>query len=358
MPDVFVAKDVSTIEIHLESFVLHTVRLEPKQQMSGAISSNLTANPKIIIEARDGETVGFGEVSLVSDKNYTPYTLEECMLVYRSRKTEIFSSAKNLASWDNFLFDLLGKDFPALSFGLSEALWDLAARKQNLPLTTLYGATTQSACAVRKVIGSNDTLTQVKKAIALGYKSIKVKVTSDTKPEDLQAVKLAVGIIPLSIDCNQCEYDAGFLDRVGFEFIEEPAKVYNFSTPICYDETISRQDDFTNIPANIILNIKPFRLGTISKARKVLETIGREKRKWFIGGMFESGIGRSHLIALVAGYKNLDQLAHDLSSPLDTYQEDLIMRPLAVNENSEICIGSGVGIGSELNRDALVRAKL
>jgi O-succinylbenzoate synthase len=256
---------------------------------------------------------------------------------------------------------------------LENAVWDAEARQKQQPLWKLLGGSRQKiACGVS--IGIQDSpeqlLQKIETELAAGYRRIKIKVKPGWDLNVLEKIRGRWADIVLSVDANsaytldQVEHLRKF-DAFNLLMIEQPLwndEIYlhsrlqkSIDTAICLDESIlnARDADFAlEIGACRILNIKVGRVGGFSEAKKVHDVAQRHDVPVWCGGMLESGIGRSHNIAL-STLENF-RLPGDVSASKRYWKEDVIHPEVEVDSDGMIAISDTSGTGYEVRED-LVR---
>lgn len=116
------------------------------------------------------------------------------------------------------------------------------------------------------------------------------------------------------------------------------------SIPLCLDETVASLRTITDVArygaANAVC-IKPVRFGGVRGAVAAIEQANAGHLSCFIGGMFESGLGRS-LIQALAGLPSVDMVSD--TAPADTYleQDPCALTPSA---SGEPLLWSHLGVG-------------
>src|SRR5271154_932123 len=202
---------------------------------------------------------------------------------------------------------------------VENALWDAEAKQKNLPLWKLLGGTrTEISCGVS--IGIQDSVEQlldkIQIELAAGYRRIKLKVKPGWDIKVLERVRSRWPDIVLSCDANsaykldELEHLRKF-DQFNLLMIEQPLwddDIYNHSrlqrnlrTAICLDEAIHHARDAAQAietGACRIINVKVGRVGGFTEARKIHDLCASQNIPVWCGGMLESGVGRSHNIAL------------------------------------------------------------
>lgn len=257
---------------------------------------------------------------------------------------------------------------------LENALWDLEAQRRNLPLWQLLGGVQERIpCGVS--IGIQPTIEQlldtIERELAAGYQRIKLKCKPGWDLEVFAQVRKRWPGILLSCDAN-CAYrlrDADHLkkfDAFNLLMIEQPLWHDDFyyhsvlqqhlETSICLDEAIRNRRDAlaaTELGACRIINIKLGRVGGFSEAIAVHNAAQERGVPVWCGGMLESGLGRSHNIAL-STLENFT-LPGDVSASARYWKDDIIEPEVTVTPEGEIIVPTTPGRGFELRTDLIER---
>jgi O-succinylbenzoate synthase len=128
------------------------------------------------------------------------------------------------------------------------------------------------------------------------------------------------------------------------------------NTSICLDESIrNRRDALAAIAMESchIINIKNGRVGGFSEAIAVHNAAQERGIPVWCGGMLETGIGRSHNIAL-SSLENFS-LPGDVSASGRYWKEDIIEPEVTVSAQGEITVPQTVGRGFEVREDLINR---
>jgi O-succinylbenzoate synthase len=214
----------------------------------------------------------------------------------------------------------------------------------------------------------NVTLKKIQEALDRGYKRIKVKIMKGKELDILKSVRDQFPDIVLSSDANSDYTEKDFdlikkIDRYDLVYLEQPLYhddiIYHsrlakeMSTPICLDESITSPDKAQKAletGACSVINIKEGRLGGIWNSLKVMETVKNFGGHVWIGGMLETGVGRSFNVS-VASLADINYPGD--TSPNDKYfTHDIVKNPFAM-ENGTIKPNKGPGIGVEIDEEYL-----
>jgi O-succinylbenzoate synthase len=252
---------------------------------------------------------------------------------------------------------------------LENALWDAEAQSRQLPLWQLLGGTqTEIACGVS--IGIQDSMEQllekIETELGAGYRRIKVKCKSGWDVNVLERIRGRWPDILLSCDANsaytldQIEHLRQF-DRFKLLMIEQPLWHDDFyfhavlqkqlKTAICLDEAIHGRRDAqaaAELGACRIINVKVGRVGGFGEAIAVHDVARRSKIPVWCGGMLETGIGRSHNIAL-STLPNFT-LPGDVSASKRYWKEDIIDPEVEVSPQGLIDVPQQAGRGFVLKK--------
>src|SRR5438128_6193971 len=273
-----------------------------------------------------------------------------------------------------------GSDAPALfarvrghrmaKGALENALWDAEAQIKNVPLWQLLGGTQkQIACGVSVGIQNSveQLLEKIETELNAGYRRIKVKCKPGWDVEVFEKIRARWPEIVLSCDANsaytldQIEHLKKF-DAFNLLMIEQPLWHDDFyfharlqkqlKSSICLDEAIHGWRDAQaalELGACKIINIKVGRVGGFSEAIAVHNVAHRGGIPVWCGGMQETGIGRSHNIALstLANFT----LPGDVSASKRYWKEDVIEPAVEVTADGAINVPQQAGTGFRVRTD-------
>jgi o-succinylbenzoate synthase len=257
---------------------------------------------------------------------------------------------------------------------LENAVWDLEAQIRQVPLHQLLGGVREVIpCGVS--IGIQPSIEQlldkVETELAAGYQRIKLKCKPGLDLNMFEAVRKRWPGILLSCDANSAYRlrDADHLaefDQFKLLMIEQPLWADDFyfhamlqqrlETAICLDESIrNRRDALAAIEMEScrIINVKLGRVGGFSEAIAIHNATHERRIPVWCGGMLESGIGRSHNIAM-STLENFS-LPGDVSASKRYWVEDIIEPEVTVSPTGEIRVPTTAGRGFEVRTDLIER---
>ena len=263
---------------------------------------------------------------------------------------------------------------PMAKATLENAIWDIEAQREGISLSQLLGGVREVIpCGVSLGIQSSipELLSIIETELAAGYQRIKLKCKPGWDVEVFDHVRNRWPGITLSCDANSAYRlrDADHLvtfDAFDLLMIEQPLWHDDFyyhsmlqkrlQTSICLDESIrNRRDALASIEMEScrIINIKLGRVGGFSEAIAVHNAAQERGIPVWCGGMLESGVGRSHNIAL-STLENFT-LPGDVSASARYWLEDIVEPEITVSTAGEIAIPDTPGRGYEVRTDLVER---
>ena len=255
---------------------------------------------------------------------------------------------------------------------LENAVWDMEAQIDNMPLAELLGGT-RSVIPCGVSIGIQKTpealMDKIAMELAAGYQRIKLKCKPGWDVTIFEAVRKRWPDITLSCDANSAYRMRDFDHIAGWDvfnllMIEQPLWYDDFyfhamlqkrlETRICLDESIrNRRDALAAIDMEScgVINIKVGRVGGFSEAIAVHNAAAERGIPVWCGGMLETGIGRAHNIAL-SSLSNFS-LPGDVSASQRYWTEDIIEPEVTVSAAGEIVVPTSAGSGYVVRKDRI-----
>ncbi len=248
---------------------------------------------------------------------------------------------------------------------LEFAVWDLAAKREGLSLSSLLGGTVKKipvgvSIGIQKDL--NSLLDAVQGYVEEGYRRIKIKIKPGYDIEPVKAIRKHFPDIKLQVDANSIYKleDYGSLkdlDEFNLLLIEQPLAhddIYQHSilqkkikTPICLDESITSPAHALfalDIDACRVINIKPSRVGGLTPARLIHDMCHQRSVPVWCGGMLETGIGRTFNAALASlpGFI----LPGDISANDRYFKRDIVLNPFKLNYDGTLDVPELPGCGA------------
>ena len=307
--------------VRLDRASIHFFDLNLAAGVSGAMQEH-RRRPLWVVELEADGISGFGEISSLELPNYSSewssgsgHLMKKLILPWlMERRVLDFKSL----DW------LVGNG--ASRFGLECALVDLLAKRAGMGLTSFlrllfdtdaYNPTAEMAfgVAIGAASGWSDALKQLEEASRYGARRVKFKVD---RPAALQFLSMSVPkkVSEIVLDFNGClrREDSWLLrelDRLELRFIEEPSSDMDISdylrlskvldTRLFLDESTANRG-FADLARSMCRNnlgfvVKPFRFGSVVRLNNALDLLEKNGISCYLGGMFESAIGRRFLLA-------------------------------------------------------------
>lgn len=360
----------------LGRIALHHVRMRLKTPVSTSFG-NITDKDAILVEVQDADGItGWGETPVFRLPWYSEETIGtslhvmEEFLIPRLLQQEF----RHPGEVDG-IFKPVQRNHMAKA-GLESAVWDLYAKRIHQPLATVLGGRRQQI-EVGVVVGIQpsvgETEKQIENYLINGYKRIKLKIKPGQDVEPVRQIRKAYPKLPLSVDANGSYLLADIrvlqeLDQLDLAMVEQPLAAGDFlghaklqaelKTPLCLDESIATFEA-ARLAAGLnscrIISIKPSRMGGLAPAKQLHDFCLASSIPIWCGGMFETGIGRAHNIAL-STLENFS-LPGDISASARYWDCDVI-EPEIVVKYGQIQVSDCPGIGYEINRNQLKKVTL
>ncbi|OZI12217.1 o-succinylbenzoate synthase [Bacillaceae bacterium SAS-127] len=357
--------------MNIQEVVLRQLKMELKFPFTTSFGT-IQMREFILVEVKDEEgRSGWGESVAFMSPLYSEETLQtnwhmlEDFLIPMLKGKEI-SHPDELTE----LFASIRKNNMAKA-AIEGAVWDLYAKRQNLPLYKCLGGE-RTSIEVGVSIGIQDAIEEllaiVKQHVEEGYKRIKVKIKPGWDVDVIREIRRIYPDIALMADANSAYRLEDLellkqLDEFNLMMIEQPlasddivdhATVQKeLNTPICLDESIHSCEDARKaiqLGSCKIINIKVGRVGGLTESKKIHDLCKEKGVDVWCGGMLEAGVGRAHNVALTT--------LSNFTLPGDTaassrYWEKDIIQPEVIVHDGLITVPETAGIGYEIDLDAV-----
>lgn len=353
------------MDLTIASIELKTIR-EPLKQAFKTSLQTVTERESLIVKVSCTEGLeGFGECVAFSTPWYTEETVTSSRFVIEHvLKPLIMSKTLTSPKQVDEVFSVVKGNRMAKA-AIETAVWDLFAKKREMPLWQMIGGSEKSVPAGVVIASDEDQIGPlVASAVSAGYSRVKIKITPNSNVANLKAL---IGKFPdllFFADANGAFSGESWerllaFDEAGFTLIEQPfgeqewelharAKQY-MATAICLDESICSLKDaeraITEKAADILV-LKMGRLGGWSETLKVVELCRKHSIGMWVGGMIEFGISKAHNLAL-ASLPDIN-LPGDFSASRHFWEQDIIEPEILINNGKvELSKEDGIGYGVE-----------
>jgi O-succinylbenzoate synthase len=334
-------------------------------------SFGITRQRRILLaEVRSEGLTGWGECTAGERPFFSPESTESAWQVIVNELGPMLAASEPEHGGECPAIFRQVRGNPMAKATLENAIWDLEAQREGLPLAQLIGGVRETIqCGVSLGIqpSISELMAVIEKELAAGYQRIKLKCKPGWDVDVFERVRNRWPEIMLSCDANSAYKlrDADHLatfDAFDLLMLEQPLWYDDFyyhsmlqkrlNTPICLDESIRNRRDVlaaTEMESCRIINIKLGRVGGFSEAIAVHNAAQERGVPVWCGGMLESGIGRAHNIAL-STLENFS-LPGDVSASARYWKEDIVEPEITVSSAGEIEIQDSPGRGYEVRTD-------
>ncbi len=360
--------------MQLDRITLREIRLRLKEPFR--ISSGVVQERRILLlELHDADGASeWAECVAGEWPNYSPETIDTAWFAIREWLAPRLLG--KVIGGPEAVHDLLERNVSGHNMAkaaLEMGCYGIAARKQGVSLSSLIGGQRDRVATGISIGIQGDTAALVERAsraVADGYRKIKVKIQPGSDFEYVRAVRLALPPdTDLMADANAAYTldDADHLaalDEFGLIMIEQPlhrddlvrhaALQRRLRTRICLDESITdvaRCEDMVTLGSGRIVNIKPGRVGGYTVARRIHDVCARHGIPVWCGGMFESGVGRAYNVAL-ASLPNFT-LPGDLSPSARYWERDIVTPEWTMDDAGLVRVPrdhAGIGVAVDRGR--------
>ena len=211
---------------------------------------------------------------------------------------------------------------------------------------------------------------RVGRALAEGYRRIKLKVAPGMDLNTLRAVRAAFPAAVLGFDANGTllATDPGFLTTLAGlapVMLEQPFPPDRLDLAaglrerfpelrVCLDESVEGYGELVSahrLGALDELNVKPGRVGGMLEALRLLAYCEGNGIPVWVGGMFETGVGRANSLRLAA--RMPEAQAHDLSPSRRYFPVDVVEEPAEMDAEGFVAVPTTPVTIADANIDAL-----
>jgi O-succinylbenzoate synthase len=338
-------------------------------------SFGVTRNRRVLLaEIHSEGLVGWGECTVGERPHFSGESTDSAWVVITQELGPMLAAENPHHGGDCPRIFNRVRDNRMAKAALENAIWDLEAQREGVSLSRLLGGVRDTIpCGVSLGIQSSipELLAVIERELEAGYQRIKLKCKPGWDVDVFERVRSRWPGIALSCDANSSYllHDADHVlsfDAFDLLMIEQPLWHDDFyfhsmlqkrmKTPICLDESIhNRRDALAAIEMEScrIINIKLGRVGGFSEAIAVHNLSEERGIPVWCGGMLESGVGRSHNIAL-ATLENFS-LPGDVSASARYFAQDIIEPEVTVSREGEIAIPDTPGRGYEVRTELIER---
>lgn len=328
-----------------------------------------TSRKALLIKWTDQDgAVGYGECSCRPDPYYSDEFIDAAQMLVQQFILPRLPACKTYLDLLDLHRTIRGWPFTkaAVEFALHDLLW----RKTGKDLFDYWQTQRISKIPVGISLGIQRSEAQLQEAVArsqaAGYRRLKFKISPRAKVEHFQRVLEASSHELVSFDANGTFYlqDLEKLQQFSAfgNMVEQPfppgrvdflvaARRDIPALKVCLDEEIKSLGDLLmahRLHALDELNLKLGRVGGLFNSLEIADYCLQHQLPCWVGGMFETGIGRSLNLRLASFLPHAQ--AHDLSPSSRYFQEDVLMEDIDMDEHGYIHLDT---CASDVNPDLL-----
>lgn len=333
----------------------------------------------LVVVADEAGHQGIGECSAFAFPNYTPDFCAGAWALLQQLAPRLLGrtvAAGPAALSQAVLGDVRGNHMAQAA--LDEAIWSLAAATQHVSLKKLVGGRLNRV-PVTQSIGIKplkQLADQAQVAWRAGIHQFKVKIKPGWCTDPVRVVRQAVPQATLTVDANGSftEATSGELNQLAsynVASVEQPLPQGQWAqlselhqhlrVPITLDESINSLADVQTLHAlraGVGFNLKLAKVGGITPALAIMRYATAHKLAWWVGGMYDTGVGRALSLAVASCAKATT--VHELTPPQTYLQTDIIKGRLQLTPGGmrvPTVNGSGVQLAAVAADDVVVFTK-
>lgn len=336
-------------------FSFKTIDLRLDQPFTISRGTKATVS-NVFFELTDGSHTGYGEAGPNTRYNEDAAKVTAFMESLPDDFFEDLDTADQLAKKLDEHIKSGNKPIKSAEAAIETAWLDWWGKSQEQAVWRLWDAPSPIGPITSYTIGLDEVdVMQQKVEAADEYPIYKVKLGTDRDCAIIKALR-EVTDKPIRVDANegwttldQAKQMIRFLAEQHIELIEQPMpagqvedlrSLKDFSPlPLCADESFTGRESLEETAkAFDIINIKLMKIGSLAKAKKVIDQAGTYGLEVMIGCMIESSIGNTAgaLLSLWADYADLDGHLLIRNDPAEG---------LTLNDDKQIVMPDRPGLG-------------
>lgn len=316
---------------------------------------------------------GIGELVPFEQPDYLEETIETARIISEKYLIPLVINKEisHPIEVSNLFYEVKGNQMAKSS--LETSIWDLYAKRNNQSLKNYFNETrTQLLVGVSMGIQTNldKLLRQITSYVEQGYQRVKLKIRPGYDIEPIQVIRQKFPDLPLMVDANSAYTIQELqhlkkLDMYDLVMIEQPFAANDFldhaqlqnelKTKVCLDENIRTLKDCElafSLGSCQSINLKIPRVGGITEAMKIAKFCQEKGLLVWLGGMFESGVGRA--LNLQFASQKYFTFPGDISASDRYYYEDILEQPIEMQQG-KIYVPDELGIGVILSEKRLLK---
>lgn len=311
----------------MSHFKLHFKTVDLKLDQPFTISrgtKKIVSN--VFVELTDGTYTGYGEAAPNTRYDEDAEKVNRFLGSLPDNFFDDIKTGEELAAKLNEHSQVFGQSVKSAHAAVEMAWLDWWGKSRQQSLWKLWNAPSSTGPVTSYTIGLDEIdVMQAKVEAAAEYPIYKVKLGTERDREIIKALR-KVTDKPIRVDANegwttlnQAKEMIRFLAKQNIELIEQPMpssqfkdlkKLKAFSPlPLCADESFTGSESLEEISeAFDIINIKLMKIGSLIKAKEVIDKASANDLQVMIGCMIESSVANTAgaLLSLWSEYTDLD----------------------------------------------------
>lgn len=352
----------------------HLFELKQPFQTSYGVLSHKPVAIYCVTDERGNQ--GFGELVALPCPDYIEETFQTAQVIIKRFLVPLISNQtiqhpKEIRE----LFRAVRGNEMAKS-ALETAIWDLYAKRLGQSFSQLFSVKRKKipvGVSIGLQTDEHSLLKSVEEYVQKGYTRVKLKIKPGYDIRPIQVIRKHFPALELMVDANSAysfseKERLTELDQYRLAMIEQPFSASDFlehcelqkemTTKICLDENIRSLEDVKLahfLGSCGAINLKIPRVGGIAEALDIVHYCQENSLMVWLGGMFETGIGRSLNLSFAA--QDAFCFPGDISASERYFFEDSIEETFSL-ENGCLTLPKGKGIGvhptlSKMNKEVL-----
>ncbi|MEM6684833.1 MAG: o-succinylbenzoate synthase [Bacteroidota bacterium] len=353
-------RDIHNLPISFKNIRLIRLNLPQKEQFVSGIGVR-NSREALIIEWEDMSGIkGYGECSCRPDPYYSDEFIDAAIALVNQFIVPFLTVEQTFGELTQLLDKIRGWNFTKAAVEMA-ALQVIEQQTGRSPFE-LFENSPLEKVPVGISLGLYTDLDHMKNvvqnALETGYRRLKFKISPNVRIDFFEEINpmLFEADTYVSFDANgsfgEHDFDTfHYFVNTYQTMVEQPfaptrfdlllkAKQENSAAFICYDEEIKSLGDVIKLYHLGVLdevNLKVGRVGGVMKSIEIIQYCEKHNIPCWIGGMFETGIGRTLNLRMASYLPNAR--AHDLS-PSDRYFLEDIIAPNVQMDNGFVSIAS------------------
>ena len=347
----FLQKEISLA--HLDLFILNIPR---KEVFVSGIGKRVHKVALIVKWTDKAGNVGYGECSCRPDPYFSAEFAEGAKMTIEQFIAPHLKSTQTYGQVLEVLSRVRGWNFTKAA--VEYAMHDLIAKRDGETLFDHWGRKPVNNVPIGISIGILPDLATyeqtIKKSIKDGFRRLKFKISPGFPIEVADLMYSYRDQTYMSFDANGTFHEKDLDTLAQFlrfdHAIEQPFPPHRYDIlkqaktrfpdlKICFDEEVTGLGDLIKLHALEVideLNIKPGRVGGLYQSIQIAEYGFQNDIPCWVGGMFETGIGRAFNLQVAAHLP--DAVAHDLSSTSRYFAKGIVEQPLVMDQEGYVSL--------------------